>query len=92
MVGMAGFSLVNMLQPCITWNKVNTYKWFRDNTFKVDSEHDPYDSRATLELLKDKLPLGIIYKNKKEAYDSKVARARVFCGKEGFNKIAGSFG
>ncbi|MGM0597337.1 MAG: thiamine pyrophosphate-dependent enzyme [Myxococcota bacterium] len=86
-----GFSLVNMLQPCITWNKVNTYKWFRDNTFTVDSEHDPYDSQAALELLQDKLPLGIIYKNKKEAYDSKVAPARVFCSKEGFNKIAGSF-
>lgn len=37
-----GFSLVDVFQPCVTWNKVNTFKWFRERVYKLE-ETDGYD-------------------------------------------------
>jgi 2-oxoglutarate ferredoxin oxidoreductase subunit beta len=56
-----GYSLVDILQPCVTFNKVNTYQWFRENTYYLEETHDPADRveafrRATEE---GRLPLGI---------------------------------
>ncbi|MFA9435692.1 MAG: thiamine pyrophosphate-dependent enzyme, partial [Candidatus Bathyarchaeota archaeon] len=37
-----GFALVDVLQPCISWNKVNTYEFYRDRVFKLeDTSHNP---------------------------------------------------
>jgi 2-oxoglutarate ferredoxin oxidoreductase subunit beta len=61
-----GYALVDMLQPCVTFNKVNTYKWFKENTYYVGKGHDPADRPAAfnLALKADKLPLGIIYQHR----------------------------
>ncbi|MCJ2541051.1 MAG: thiamine pyrophosphate-dependent enzyme, partial [Candidatus Thermoplasmatota archaeon] len=61
-----GYALVDVLQPCVTFNKVNTHRWFRENSYYLEDSHDTLDrveafSRATE---KDKLPLGVFYKNK----------------------------
>jgi 2-oxoglutarate ferredoxin oxidoreductase subunit beta len=58
-----GYALVDVLQPCVTFNKVNTLKWFRENTYPLGDGHDPADRveafrRATE---RDKLPLGVFY-------------------------------
>ena len=59
-----GYSLVDILQPCVTFNKVNTHRWFRDNSYYLENSHDPEDRveafrRATE---KDRLPLGVFYR------------------------------
>ena len=38
-----GFSLVDILQPCVTFNRVNTYDWYRKRCYPVDSAYDPND-------------------------------------------------
>ena len=38
-----GFSLVDVFQPCVTFNKLNTNKWFKENTYYLEDTHDPYD-------------------------------------------------
>jgi 2-oxoglutarate ferredoxin oxidoreductase subunit beta len=62
-----GFSLVDVFSPCITWNKVNTYAWFRERVVKLDAEgHDPADREAALRrtLRADgKLPIGVFYES-----------------------------
>jgi 2-oxoglutarate ferredoxin oxidoreductase subunit beta len=61
-----GFSLVDILQPCVTFNKVNTYEWYKQRVYHIESEYNPEDR---LEAFKkslewgDRIPLGIIYKN-----------------------------
>ncbi len=60
-----GFAVVDMLQPCVTYNKINTYSWFRENTYHLEPEH-PVDNqteafRRSLET--EKLPLGIFYRH-----------------------------
>ena len=67
-----GFSVVNILQNCATFNKVNTVTWFKEHTYKVETvKHNPSDKMAALALAfnTDKLPTGIIYQDAREAYD-----------------------
>jgi 2-oxoglutarate ferredoxin oxidoreductase subunit beta len=46
-----GFAIVDVFQPCVTWNKVNTFKWFRDRVYKLDeTDHDPTDRVAAFDL------------------------------------------
>lgn len=61
-----GYALVDILQPCVTFNKFNTYSWFKENTARVPDDHDPADLMSAFELSRklEPIPLGIIYKNK----------------------------
>lgn len=60
-----GFALVDVFQPCPTFNKINTYKWFRETTYKLEDSHDPYDRNEAFKRATEagKHPLGIFYKN-----------------------------
>ena len=59
-----GFSIVEVESPCVTYNKINTYAWFKDNVFYVDENHDAGDKVKAFELLMDdgKMPLGVLYR------------------------------
>jgi len=58
-----GFALVDIFQPCVTYNKVNTYKWFREKTYYLEDSYDPYNRERAFKkaIEKEKLPLGILY-------------------------------
>lgn len=64
-----GYSLVDIFQPCVTFNKINTYKWFSENTYYIDKSHDKFDRIKAFEkaiegaIETEKLPLGIFYVN-----------------------------
>jgi 2-oxoglutarate ferredoxin oxidoreductase subunit beta len=59
-----GYALVDIFQPCVSFNKLNTYPWFKEKTFYLKN-HDPYDRLAAFEqaVKTEKLPLGIFYKH-----------------------------
>lgn len=67
-----GFSLVNVFQPCITWNKENTFSWYRERIYKLTAEnHNPKDIQIALQKsleLESKLPIGIIYQADRPSY------------------------
>lgn len=73
-----GFSLINVFSPCVTYNKINTYDWFKENLTKL-SEVEGYDSanreQAMSTLMeKDGLVTGLIYQNKQQpSYQELVA-------------------
>jgi 2-oxoglutarate ferredoxin oxidoreductase subunit beta len=60
-----GYALVDVLQPCVTFNKVNTYQWFKERTYYLDAAHDPHDRMQAFQraVEKNRLPLGILYIN-----------------------------
>jgi 2-oxoglutarate ferredoxin oxidoreductase subunit beta len=64
-INYKGYALVDVLQPCVTFNKINTYQWFRDNTYYLEDSHDSHDRNAAFKRAteSDKLPLGIFYIN-----------------------------
>ncbi|SNS95120.1 2-oxoglutarate ferredoxin oxidoreductase subunit beta [Anaerovirgula multivorans] len=62
-----GFSFINVFSPCVTFNKVNTYQWYRENLKDVTEDKD-YDSTnfqmAMGKLIEtDGLCTGLIYQN-----------------------------
>ena len=60
-----GFSLVDVFQPCVTFNKINTYKWFRENVYHLDESYDPLDRVEAFKKAIEfhKFPLGVLYIN-----------------------------
>jgi 2-oxoglutarate ferredoxin oxidoreductase subunit beta len=61
-----GFGFVNVFSPCVTFNDVDTYDYFRDNLADLDeTDHDPtdYDAAADKILDPSKEYQGVIYRN-----------------------------
>ncbi|MFC1539614.1 thiamine pyrophosphate-dependent enzyme [Candidatus Latescibacterota bacterium] len=63
-----GYALVDILQPCVSFNKINTYKWFKEHTYYLDESFDPHSKADAFEKATEhgKLPLGIFYNNPKK--------------------------
>lgn len=61
-----GYAIVDIMQPCISFNKINTFKWYKDRCFRLDESYDPSNKIAALEKAfefgDEGIPLGIIYK------------------------------
>jgi len=70
-----GYALVDVFQPCVTYNKINTFRWFKDNTYYLDESYDPTDRNEAFRKATqtDKLPLGIIYVNPKPTFEEKLS-------------------
>lgn len=64
-----GYALVDIFQPCVSFNKINTYKWFKDHTYYLEDSYDPTDRVRAFEKVANptKFPLGVIYANSKKA-------------------------
>lgn len=58
-----GYALVDVFQPCVVFNKQNTYQWFKQNTYYLDETHDKGDKMKALALAfeLERMPLGILY-------------------------------
>ncbi len=67
-----GLSYIDVFQPCVTWNYLNTYQWFRERVYKLDeTEYDPTDKQKALEKSfegYDHLPIGVFYKEDRPLY------------------------
>lgn len=67
-----GYSYIDILQPCISFNKVNTYKWYKERAFYLDESYDPFDRvkafETSLKWGDGGIALGVIYKNPKLPY------------------------
>ncbi len=67
-----GFSLINILQPCVTFNKFNTYQYYKEHSYKLpfDYQKDNYQLalQKTTELFEEKFPLGVLYQVEKPTY------------------------
>lgn len=67
-----GFSFIDVFQPCVTWNYLNTYQWFREKVYKLEeTEHDVADrAKALVKSLEwgDRIPSGVFYKEDRPTY------------------------
>lgn len=74
-VNHSGFSLVDILQPCVTFNKVNTYAWYAQKVYHLDTEYNPEDRvRAFQKALEweERIPIGVIYRNHRPTFEERV--------------------
>jgi 2-oxoglutarate/2-oxoacid ferredoxin oxidoreductase subunit beta len=64
-----GTALVDILQPCVSFNKINTYQWYRDRVYPLESPlTDRYEAMRTADQWGKKIPIGVIYRNDAAAY------------------------
>jgi 2-oxoglutarate ferredoxin oxidoreductase subunit beta len=73
-----GYALVDVLQPCVIYNKTNTYDYYRERVYKLeDAGHDPASQAAALERAREwgeKIPIGVLYQVTGEpTYEEQVA-------------------
>ena len=75
-----GFALVDILQPCVSFNSKNTFQWYKERTYKLEDEkYDPRDKRAALEKALewgDKIPIGVIYEGNLPVYEDQLPALR----------------
>jgi len=71
-----GFALIDILQPCISFNHKNTFQWYRERVYKLEDEkYDPSDKKAALEkalIWGERIPIGIIYEENLPVYEDQL--------------------
>ena len=70
-----GFSLVDILQPCVTFNKINTYEWYKQRVYRLDPDYKPEDRvQAFQKALEwgDRIPTGIIFRNNRPILEERI--------------------
>ncbi len=77
-----GFAFVDVFQPCVTFNKLNTYPWFQERVYKLEG-HDVTDKWAALEKAYEdeesgfkRVPIGVFYKVDKPTYESNLPQIK----------------
>jgi len=62
-----GYALIDVLQPCVTYNKVNTNAWYKQRAYHLEEEEPDYDPTDRVQAFQkahewgDRIPLGVIY-------------------------------
>jgi 2-oxoglutarate ferredoxin oxidoreductase subunit beta len=73
-----GFSLINILQPCVTFNKINTYQYYLQKVYKLAADYNKTDIKnaleKSLEINNEKFPLGIIYQVNKPTFTDQLGQ------------------
>lgn len=61
----SGYALVDVLQPCVSFNRVNDYGWFKEHTYSLEDDYDPTDRQGAFAraMETERMPLGVIYRN-----------------------------
>lgn len=70
-----GFALLDVLQPCVSFNKVNTFAWYKERVRELPPGYDPGDWAAALTTAArwgEEIPIGVIYRGSRPAYEDRV--------------------
>ncbi|MBN1578852.1 MAG: 2-oxoacid:ferredoxin oxidoreductase subunit beta [Chitinispirillaceae bacterium] len=71
-----GFALIDVLQPCVSFNHKNTFAWYKERVYRIEEEqgYDPADKTNAYRKAAEwgeKIPMGIIYRAARPAYEEK---------------------
>lgn len=67
-----GFSLVDILQPCVSFNKVNTFAWYKKRCYELPKDHDPTLWETAMKTALEwgeRIPVGVIYRNERPTFE-----------------------
>jgi len=69
-----GFALIDILQPCVSFNRVNTFQWYASRVYKIDdgAGYDPNERTAAFQRAQEwgeRIPIGIIYRTERLTRD-----------------------
>jgi 2-oxoglutarate ferredoxin oxidoreductase subunit beta len=64
-VNHKGYALIDIMQPCVSFNKINTFKWYKDRVYYLDETYDASNKGEAIvkamEFGDGGIPLGILY-------------------------------
>lgn len=67
-----GFALLDILQPCVSFNRVNTAKWYKDRVRELPPDYDPRDRARAMEAAfkwGDEIPIGVFYRGTRKSFE-----------------------
>ncbi|MFA5154926.1 MAG: thiamine pyrophosphate-dependent enzyme [Patescibacteria group bacterium] len=71
-----GLAVVQILQPCVTFNQVYSHIFYQENTYQLPADYDPTDRAAafakTMEWGEKQIPVGILYQANEPSYESRI--------------------
>jgi 2-oxoglutarate/2-oxoacid ferredoxin oxidoreductase subunit beta len=72
-----GFALIDILQPCVSFNHVNTYEFYKSRVYKIneDNSYDPSDRMTAFKKSLEwgeKIPIGLFYQNSRPLFEDKL--------------------
>jgi 2-oxoglutarate ferredoxin oxidoreductase subunit beta len=72
-----GFALIDILQPCVSFNHKNTFQWYKERVYKLEDEsgYDPGNKKVALEKALEwgeRIPIGIIYEANLPVYEDQL--------------------
>ena len=72
-----GFALIDILQPCVSFNRVNTFKWYSERVYKIDADspHDTEDRLWAFQKAQEwgvKIPIGVLYRNQRPTLEEQI--------------------
>jgi 2-oxoglutarate ferredoxin oxidoreductase subunit beta len=74
-----GLALIDILQPCVSFNKINTFAWYRKRCYELGDEHDPTDWRVALEKAfqwGERIPVGVLHRSGRPAFEERLAETQ----------------
>jgi 2-oxoglutarate ferredoxin oxidoreductase subunit beta len=70
-----GFALVDIFQPCVSFNRVNTFKWYKDRCVPLPEDYNPRDWRNAMDTAMtwgDRIPVGVLFESEgRPTYESR---------------------
>jgi 2-oxoglutarate ferredoxin oxidoreductase subunit beta len=76
-ISYSGFALVDVLQPCVSFNRVNTWEWYQERCKPLPEAYDPTDWNAAMEMAQqwgERIPVGVIYRNTRPSFHERVGQ------------------
>jgi 2-oxoglutarate ferredoxin oxidoreductase subunit beta len=68
-----GFSLIDILQNCVSFNKVNTFAWYKKRCTPLPDDYDPFHWEGAMGRARewgDRIPIGVLYKNNRPPFET----------------------
>jgi 2-oxoglutarate ferredoxin oxidoreductase subunit beta len=69
-----GYAIVDVLQPCVSFNKVNNYAYYSQRVYELDNSYQSFDKVTALQKAMefgDRIPIGVLYQESKLSYHQK---------------------
>ncbi len=69
-----GYAMVDILQPCVSFNKVNTFSWYNKRVYELDDSHDAGNHLTAMERAMEfgeRIPIGVLYEKEQPTYHEK---------------------
>lgn len=89
-----GFAFIDCLQPCVTYNKVNTYQYYQQRCYKLEGTgHDVTNFDAAMQKAQEwtgqdvKIPIGVFYQVQHPTYEDELPQVKVPLVKQPIDNI-----